>query len=632
MGRLSIKEKMGILALLVATGLIVLVLLNYFALNSLSQLDEIRLHSVELEADMLMLRRHEKDFIARKDLKYVDKFEQSFQQMVTRLSEVEEQLQNFDIVVTEIEPLREVVLKYRDKFVELSEQQKKVGLHAKDGLYGSLRAKVHNIEDLIKNYEKQHGANLQTHSLMRTMLMLRRHEKDFMLRRDVKYIDKFNKRIVIMQGKLGSSNFDEEFNTQSTAALKGYETDFLALVKGEERFGLTSKQGILGEMRGTIHQSEAMLNELGNSMTTVTEEYVRDEKVTSISIGIILAALIMVLLTMISKGIVSRISNLSAMMSSARNDKDLSIRAEVAGSDEIASMASVYNEMMEEFEGLMREVYASSIDLAAAADQLASSTGITVEGVSRQLVESEQVATAMNEMSATVNEVASNASRAAEASALANEASDKGKGRVEENRTSFTQLAASIENSGSIIENLSEESNNIGAMLNVIRGIAEQTNLLALNAAIEAARAGEQGRGFAVVADEVRTLAQRSAQSTQDIENVVNRLQDLASDAVSAMNQGREQAEQSVENATSVGHALSDINEAISTVNGMNIQIATAAEEQSHVSEEINRSVVSIADIARETSQSTDTIAAAGSQLHSLSEQLGERVSRFKLS
>ncbi|MDH3355021.1 MAG: methyl-accepting chemotaxis protein [Chromatiales bacterium] len=632
MGRLSIKEKMSLLALLVATGLVMMMVLNYFSVSSLSNLEEIRLNSMALETVMLMLRRHEKDFIARKDPKYIVQFKQTFLQMDNRLAKTEEQLQEAGIEMPEIVPLKEIIQKYSQKFGELAEQQKKIGLNPKDGLYGSLRDKVHSIEALIKGYEKEHGASQQSHSLMRTMLMLRRHEKDFMLRRDLKYMGKFNKRIETMQNKLMASGLGADFISQSTTALEGYKTDFLALVKGEERFGLTSKQGILGEMRQVIHQSETQLSELSKHMTLLTEEYIRDKKITNISVGLMMTLLVMGLLTMISKGVVSRIKTLSTMMSTARNDMDLSVRAEVTGGDEIASMASVYNEMMEEFEGVMREVYSSSIDLAAAADQLANSTSATADGVARQLVESEQVATAMNEMSATVNEVAGNASRAAEASAIANETSNKGRERVEENRNSFTQLAASIESSGTIIESLSEESNNIGAMLNVIRGIAEQTNLLALNAAIEAARAGEQGRGFAVVADEVRTLAQRSAQSTQDIEDVVNRLQDLASDAVSAMSQGRVQAEQSVENATNVGRALSEINEAISTVDGMNIQIATAAEEQSHVSEEINRSVVSITDIARDTSQSAEIIAAAGTQLHSLSEQLGERVSRFKLS
>jgi len=632
MGRLNIREKMGLLALLVAAGLITLIILNYLSLTSLSKLEEVRLEAVALKSDMLMLRRHEKDFIARKDLKYDEKFENSFAAMEEGVLEVKGDMDSYNMDVADVTELQAVLLSYKGNFHALVEQQKMIGLHPKDGLYGALRDKVHQIETLITRYEKEHGVTKDTHSLMRTMLMLRRHEKDFMLRGDLKYLTKFDKRIKILQQKLQANSLDNGFESQALTALKGYQTNFLALVKAEERFGLSSKQGILGEMRTTIHQSETLLDDLNARIALFTEEHIQQEKMINMVTGITLATLIIGLLVAISRGITNRITNLSTVMSKASHDKDLSVRVSASGGDEIALMATIYNEMMEEFDGLMREVHTSSIDLSAAAMQLKSSTTLTAEGVNRQLIESEQVATAMNEMNATVAEVANNASQAAEASSVADEASNKGHQRVRENRNSFTQLAANIESSGVIIENLSEESNNIGAMLNVIRGIAEQTNLLALNAAIEAARAGEQGRGFAVVADEVRTLAQRSAQSTQEIEDVVNRLQKLAADAVAAMQQGKTQADESVENTSNVEKALNDIKNAIETVNNMNIQIATAAEEQTNVSEEINRSVVSITDVARETSQLTKTIAAAGDQLQSLSIQLGERVSRFKLS
>ena len=632
MGHLNIKAKMGLLALLVAAGLIALIILNYLSLTSLSKLEEVRLEAAALKSDMLMLRRHEKDFIARKDLKYDEKFEKSFATMEEGILEVKGDMNSFNMDVEDITELQAVLLSYKGNFHALVEQQKVIGLNPKDGLYGALRDKVHQIEALITSYEKEHGVTRDTHSLMRTMLMLRRHEKDFMLRRDLKYVDKFNKRIKVLQQKLQASSLDSGFEAKASVALKGYQSNFLALVKAEEHFGLSSKEGILGDMRSTIHQSESLLDDLNTRIALFTEEQIQQEVMVNMVTGIVLATLIIGLLVAISRGITSRITSLSTVMSNASRDKDLSIRVTATGGDEIASMASIYNKMMEEFDGLMREVHTSSIDLSAASKQLKTSTTLTADGVNRQLIESEQVATAMNEMNATVAEVANNASQAAEASSVADEASNKGHQRVEENRNSFSQLAANIESSGTIIENLSDESNNIGAMLNVIRGIAEQTNLLALNAAIEAARAGEQGRGFAVVADEVRTLAQRSAQSTQEIEDVVNRLQKLAADAVAAMQQGKTQADESVENTSNVERALSDIKNAIETVNSMNIQIATAAEEQSNVSEEINRSVVSITDVARETSQLTETISAAGEQLQSLSDQLGERVSRFKLS
>jgi len=238
----------------------------------------------------------------------------------------------------------------------------------------------------------------------------------------------------------------------------------------------------------------------------------------------------------------------------------------------------------------------------------------------------------MTQVSDSVTEVAFNASEAANASSSAENTSYSGHQLVIENRISFAKLVQDIENSGSIIQSLSKESNNIEAMLNDIRSIADQTNLLALNAAIEAARAGEQGRGFAVVADEVRTLAQRSAGSTLEIENVVTRLQSLATKAVTSMQLGKIQAEDSVENTNKVELALTDIKNSSETVNNMNRQIAAAAEQQSTVVQEINRSLVSIAEVAKDTSDLSMTISVSSEQLQRLSDQLRQRVLKFNLS
>ncbi|MCW8826588.1 MAG: methyl-accepting chemotaxis protein, partial [Gammaproteobacteria bacterium] len=419
---LNVRKKMAGMAMLLAIGLIIQIIFNYLSVETLSELDEVRVQSTALQSDMLMLRRHEKDFIARKDLKYVDKFETSFQQMMERITAIEVSLESMDLEVDEVRSISGILNTYKAMFLELVEQQKLIGLHAKDGLYGSLRKKVHSIEGLITGFEEEYGENEYTHSVMRTMLMLRRHEKDFMLRRNIKYLDKFNKRIGIMESKIKDAELGFDFESQASAALKGYQNDFYALAKAEERFGFTSKEGILGEMRDTIHQSESALDSLSDEMDIFVSSLVQNEKVINISTGLTLSMLIVILLMAISRGITSRIASFSSVMADARNDNDLTARASVSGNDEISSMASIYNEMMEEFRSLMDEVSSSSISLAAAAEQLGSATVQTADGVQRQLIESEQVATAMNEMSATVAEVANNASQAAESSSIADEA------------------------------------------------------------------------------------------------------------------------------------------------------------------------------------------------------------------
>lgn len=310
---------------------------------------------------------------------------------------------------------------------------------------------------------------------------------------------------------------------------------------------------------------------------------------------------------------------------------DLTMQVETRGLCELHTLGNALRMLVESLRGQVSEIHANAGQLASAAEELSIVTGETSQGVRRQQSETEQVATAINEMSATVQEVASHAETAAAAARSADSETVQGKKVVTQTIESIDSLAHEIEQAADVIHKLQAESDKIGTVMDVIHGIAEQTNLLALNAAIEAARAGEQGRGFAVVADEVRVLASRTQQSTQEIQQMIERLQSGSTEAVRAMLESKNRAQASVEQAAKAGASLESITQAVANISEMNTQIASAVEEQTAVAEEINKNISTISQIADQTSGGANQTAHASETLAQLAVQLQNVVSRFKI-
>ncbi len=300
--------------------------------------------------------------------------------------------------------------------------------------------------------------------------------------------------------------------------------------------------------------------------------------------------------------------------------------------DEMQQISVDINSMTDNFSKLVDNIANSTNSLSVAAEQYSALAKTSATNLNNQNRETEQVATAMNEMSATVTEVARSANEAAKAAENADNEASTGKHIVHDTTDSISSLAGEVENVSNVIEKLAAESEDIGGVLDVIKSIAEQTNLLALNAAIEAARAGEQGRGFAVVADEVRTLASRTQDSTKEIEKMIADLQAGASNAVTVMNSGRATAQKGVEHSHNAANALMSITDAVGVINQMNAQIANASDEQRLTAEEMNRNIVNISQLTEETLGTINETTSASEELASMALELKSLITQFKLT
>ncbi|MBL1275848.1 MAG: methyl-accepting chemotaxis protein [Ectothiorhodospiraceae bacterium] len=355
-----------------------------------------------------------------------------------------------------------------------------------------------------------------------------------------------------------------------------------------------------------------------------------------LNVGMLIGAALVLILAvtghLVSAGIVGNLTKVSDNLREiARGEGDLTRRLKADNQDEVGQLVGHFNTFMGKLQGIIQELKNHSSQVGTASEELAGIAQQSLNSMERQRSDTDQVATASNEMAVTVADVAQNAELASEAASTANTAANNGSSVVDATISIINRLADDVGQGAEAVNRLREESQNVGTVLDVIRGIAEQTNLLALNAAIEAARAGEQGRGFAVVADEVRTLASRTQTSTQEIQTMIENLQSSAGQAVDIMVRGKNTSEQGVVKAANAGMALGEITSAVTVISQMNTQIASAAEEQSAVATDMDKNIANISQATEVNAENSNQLAGAGAALSETATHMQQLVAQFKV-
>lgn len=484
-------------------------------------------------------------------------------------------------------------------------------------------------------------------SLDSNLLLLRVHTLRLMVSDNAKAESETLSRLSEVQGMVSRYQSDYEKLISSDAERQTYDKFLQAKVSYEaqqkqiiELLLVGNKASAIGRFETLISSASAMSQQVRNlvqlsedfstRMSQESETTYQNSKwvvVTSVVVALIISIVVALLLT----ASITIPINEAVSLAETVAQGDLTKTIVVAGQDETSRLLAALAKMQQNLRDALSHISSSSTQLASAAEELNSVTEDASRGLQRQNDEIQQAATAITEMSSAVDEVAHTATSTSEASAESARAATEGRKQVENTVSSIHRMNEDVATTSVLIQNLATQSQQIGTVLDVIRAIAEQTNLLALNAAIEAARAGEAGRGFAVVADEVRALAHRTQLSTREIEVIITQIRTETNNAVEAMHNSSLTAEEALKVSTAAGLALATVTDQINRINDSNLVIASAAEEQAKVAREIDRNIVNISDLATQSAAGANQTSASANELSRLAIDLNELVTRFRL-
>ncbi|OOE76491.1 hypothetical protein BZG73_00645 [Salinivibrio siamensis] len=608
---MNIKQKLLSLTLMSVLALLAVAAVAWKAETRLQKMHSQLTTVSDLEVILLNLRRNEKDFLARMDPKYLSRFDNNVDAFNQLLSDFRARSASLGLETATIDKVQRAMTAYANGFRDLGKGYQTLGLTPEQGIRGQMQNASKKMVAATKN-------DIVLESSAR---LLAADAKLFVQSSNLDYIDEYQSQM---------QELEDYLRGDLLALFQAHQAQVDKIVAQKKTLGLAADKGLLGQIRGKTHQVEEMFDVLSKEYEQAISQALRQTVMMTGSVVVILALVMTAISLWMNRGIQQRIYRFSEQMAAITQQRDLTLRADENGRDEIAFMAKDVNQMLGSIQTMVLDVSRAIQALNQSAEQVESRTEATGAAMATQLDETTHAATAMNEMESTIRDIAGNTDQAAENARTSLSRAENGQKVVDDTKAMIMTLAETLSNTSNEVLELSKLSETIGSVLDVIKDISEQTNLLALNAAIEAARAGEQGRGFAVVADEVRQLATRTRESTDEISGIITSLQAQTQSVSERMEQSREDGETSVGKVEAASQELSQIMEDMQNIMDMSTHIATAIEQQSSVAKEVNQNVHNIQDIAQNSTERANQNREAAHKVAEEAAHLERAVSEFK--
>ena len=615
---LSIRSKFILINITLFVSVFVYAVYEQMSLDRLESLERAANENLRSSVDLLMLRRHEKDFLARKEQKYAERFDTTAATLDQRLLDLNQTLISHELNLSDnTSKISQAIESYEYQFRQIVQQVNAIeNPNPSVGLIAVLDKRRNELKHAV---EKEANLALE-------LALLELVEKDF------HYLAHTNDQTSLaFDGALDVFTPYAQNTDTTKQAYLNYRDAVEKLLVANTRLGLTEELGLKGELRRTVHQAEQAINGVQLEINMAISQASSDTKNTLHLFGFAIVILLSALLALIGKSVLTRIKAINQMMESIANgDGDLTVRMNAKGTDELAQLSHSFDAFISKLHANIKDlsgVMTVLTDSSCSSEQAAQKSMSNAE---KQKQQSESVATAVNELVMTSNEVAANIENAALSAEKIKGNAHHALQETHATDDSIQVLVTNIEESQTLIDHLEEQSREINQVVTTIQGIAEQTNLLALNAAIEAARAGEHGRGFAVVASEVRELSLMTNNSTHQIETTIQGLTSGIEKTVAKMSESLDQTEHVKRQTKGVVNAIEGIHLQVGEMFDLNSQIATASEEQSVVSAEIDRNITDIAHLSVDTYEVVSGSVRCSEQVSNVSVKLDKIVAQFK--